>query len=147
MFDTGFDPTASLPADPDEMRLPAGLFLLATLRDEPIGYGALKFHGRQPTELKRVAPNSRGLGVGRRLLAELERHAVHHGTRTVRLETNRSLVEAVAIRRLSRSRGVQRRALRPPLVREAHRRPAPTITAGEAGHQRRLIVTAQVERG
>ncbi len=108
-FDTGFDPTASMPADPDEMRLPAGLFLLATLRGEPIGCGALKFHGRQPTELKRmwVAPNSRGLGVGRRLLTELERHAVEHGTRTVRLETNRSLVEAVAMYRSAGYREVE----------------------------------------
>jgi DNA-binding MarR family transcriptional regulator/N-acetylglutamate synthase-like GNAT family acetyltransferase len=108
-FDTGFDPTASLPADPDEMRLPAGLFLLATLRGEPIGCGALKFHGRQPTELKRmwVAPNTRGLGVGRRLLTELERHAVEHGTRTVRLETNRSLVEAVTMYRSAGYREVE----------------------------------------
>jgi DNA-binding MarR family transcriptional regulator/GNAT superfamily N-acetyltransferase len=108
-FDTGFDPTASLPADPDEMRLPAGLFLLATRRDVPIGCGALKFHGRRPTELKRmwVAPDSRGLGVGRRLLTELERHAVEHGTRTVRLETNRALVEAVAMYRSAGYREVE----------------------------------------
>jgi DNA-binding MarR family transcriptional regulator/GNAT superfamily N-acetyltransferase len=100
-FETGFDPTGSLPADADEMRVPAGVFLLATLRGEPIGCGALKFHGRQPTELKRmwVTPSSRGLGVGRRLLTELERHAVEHGTRAIRLETNRSLVEAVAMYR------------------------------------------------
>lgn len=32
-FDAGFDPARSLPADPGEMRPPAGLFLLATLRE------------------------------------------------------------------------------------------------------------------
>jgi ribosomal protein S18 acetylase RimI-like enzyme len=46
-----------------------------------------------------VAAGSRGLGVGRRLLTELERRAVEHGTHTIRLETNRSLVEAVALYR------------------------------------------------
>ena len=100
-FDAGFDPAQSLPADPGEMRPPAGLFLLATLRHEPAGCGALKFHGDAPTELKRmwVAPTARGLGVGRRLLAELERRAAEHGSRTIRLETNRSLTEAIALYR------------------------------------------------
>ena len=39
-FDAGFDPTTSLPAEPDEMRPPAGLFLVATLHGEPFGCGA-----------------------------------------------------------------------------------------------------------
>lgn len=100
-FDAGFDPADSLRADPDEMRSPAGVFLLATLCGEPVGCGALKFHGDAPTELKRmwVAPSARGLGVGRRLLGELERRAVEHGSHTVRLETNRALIEAIAMYR------------------------------------------------
>jgi ribosomal protein S18 acetylase RimI-like enzyme len=100
-FDAGFDPAASLRSDPDAMRLPAGLFLVATLHGDPIGCGALKFHGRRPAELKRmwVAPDSRGLGVGRRLLTELERHAAEHGIRTIRLDTNKTLVEAIAMYR------------------------------------------------
>ncbi len=44
-----------------------------------------------------VAPDSRGLGLGRRLLAELERLAREAGTVTLRLETNRSLHEAIAL--------------------------------------------------
>ena len=105
-FDTGFDPALSLSADLDELRLPAGLFLLATVRAEPIGCGALKFHRDAPTELKRmwVSESARGLGIGRRLLAELETRAVAYGTRVVRLETNRSLAEAV---NLYRSAGYQ----------------------------------------
>jgi GNAT superfamily N-acetyltransferase len=100
-FDAGFDSADSLPADPDEMRPPAGVFLIATVRGDPIGCGALKFHGDEPTELKRmwVAPTARGLGVGRRLLGELERRAFEHGSRTVRLETNRALTEAIAMYR------------------------------------------------
>ncbi len=108
-FDTGFDPAGSLPADPHDMRLPAGLFLLATLRGEPVGCGALKFHGRRPTELKRmwVSPSARGLGVGRRLLSELERRAAEHGAGVVRLETNRSLVEAIRMYRSAGYREVE----------------------------------------
>src|ERR1700737_4574680 len=51
-FDTGFDPAKSIPADEESLRLPAGLILVATLRSEPIGCGALKFHGKAPAELK-----------------------------------------------------------------------------------------------
>ena len=100
-FDAGFDPTTSLPAEPDEMRPPAGLFLVAMLHGEPVGCGALKFHGDEPTELKRmwVASSVRGRGVGRRLLEELERRAGAMGSSTIRLETNKTLTEAVALYR------------------------------------------------
>jgi DNA-binding MarR family transcriptional regulator/GNAT superfamily N-acetyltransferase len=102
-FEAGFDPTASISADDDELRPPAGLLLMATLRSEPIGCGALKFHDTEPTELKRmwVAPSARGLGLGRRILAELEAEAVRHGSQAIRLETNRSLTEAIALYRSS----------------------------------------------
>jgi ribosomal protein S18 acetylase RimI-like enzyme len=71
------------------------------LHGTPVACGALKFHGRRPTELKRmwVAPTTRGLGLGRRLLAELERLAREHGARRIRLETNRNLTEAIALYR------------------------------------------------
>jgi DNA-binding MarR family transcriptional regulator/GNAT superfamily N-acetyltransferase len=100
-FDTGFDPGLSISALDEEMRPPAGLFLVATLGGDPIGSGALKFHGRKPAELKRmwVEESARGLGVGRRLLAELENHAARRGVRSVRLETNKTLVEAISLYR------------------------------------------------
>ena len=100
-FDTGFDPALSISAGLDELRLPHGAFLLATLRGEPVGSGALKFHGDEPTELKRmwVAEAARGLGLGRRLLDELERCARENGAGVVRLETNQSLTEAIALYR------------------------------------------------
>jgi DNA-binding MarR family transcriptional regulator len=100
-FETGFDPSRSIPADEADMRLPAGLFLVATLRGEPIGSGALKFHGDEPAELKRmwVAESARGLGVGRRLLGELEDHAARHGVRIIHLETNGTLTEAISLYR------------------------------------------------
>jgi GNAT superfamily N-acetyltransferase len=100
-FESGFDPTASISADDDGLRPPAGLLLIATLRSEPIGCGALKFHHDQPTELKRmwVAESARGLGIGRRILAEVEAEAARRGSGIVRLETNKSLTEATALYR------------------------------------------------
>ncbi|MGI9604392.1 MAG: GNAT family N-acetyltransferase [Acidimicrobiales bacterium] len=100
-FDRGFDPARSLPADDTELREPAGQLLVARLRGEPVGCGAVKFHGPDPAELKRmwVADSARGLGLGRRLLVELERSAMAHGATVAQLETNRSLVEAIALYR------------------------------------------------
>ena len=103
-FEAGFDPSHSISADAGELTPPAGLLLIARLRGRPVGCGALKFHQRAPAELKRmwVARHARGLGLGRRILAELERHARRHRARVVRLETNRTLKEAI---RLYRSAG------------------------------------------
>ncbi len=100
-FDTGFDPGASLPADAGELVPPAGLLLIAWLRGEPVGCGALKLHAGEPAELKRmwVAPQARGLGAGRRILAALEEQALAHGADEVRLETNRTLTEAISLYR------------------------------------------------
>jgi len=100
-FDAGFDPADSLPTHHEDMRPPAGVFLVALLGGEPIGCGALKCHGDKPVEIKRmwVAPSARGLGVGRRLLAELERRAADNGHRRVRLDTNGRLTEAIGMYR------------------------------------------------
>jgi GNAT superfamily N-acetyltransferase len=100
-FDVGFDPARSIPASEDELRPPAGLFLVASLRSEPIGCGALKLHGHEPAELKRmwVAASARGLGVGRKILGRLEELAAEAGATVIRLETNASLVEAIALYR------------------------------------------------
>ena len=100
-FDGGFDPALSISASDEEMSPPAGLFLIATLHGEPAGCGALKFRPGAPTEIKRmwVAPEARGLGLGRRLLAELEARAAARGARTLRLETNRALAEAISLYR------------------------------------------------
>lgn len=102
-FDAGFDPSLSISADAHELIPPAGLLLIARLREQPVGCGALKFHPGTPAELKRmwVAPTARGLGLGRRILQELERQAVAAGVTVLRLETNRSLTEAIALYRSS----------------------------------------------
>jgi DNA-binding MarR family transcriptional regulator len=100
-FEQGFDRAVTLPADGDLLRPPAGLLLVAYLRGEPIGCGAVLFDPGEPAHLRRmwIADSARGLGLGRRLLAELEARAVEHGCDTAALETNEALTEAIALYR------------------------------------------------
>lgn len=100
-FEQGFDPSRSIPAAEADMTPPNGMLLVARLRGRPVGCGALKFHPGEPTELKRmwVDATARGLGLGRRLLRELEQQAADAGTTLIRLETNGSLTEAIALYR------------------------------------------------
>jgi DNA-binding MarR family transcriptional regulator/ribosomal protein S18 acetylase RimI-like enzyme len=107
-FDGGFDPARTISADDEELTAPAGLLLVARLHGEPVGCGALKFHGGAPTEIKRmwVAPAARGLGLGRRLLNDLEKQAGAGQARVLRLETNRTLNEAIGLYRASGYREV-----------------------------------------
>jgi GNAT superfamily N-acetyltransferase len=102
-FETGFDPTLGISAHPHELVPPAGLLLVAYLREEPVGCGALKFHENTVGELKRmwVAPRARGLGLGRRLLLALEHEAREAGMTVLHLETNRTLIEAIELYRHS----------------------------------------------
>jgi DNA-binding MarR family transcriptional regulator/GNAT superfamily N-acetyltransferase len=102
-FETGFDPTLGISAHAHELTPPAGLLLVARLREEPVGCGALKFHENTVGELKRmwVAPRARGLGLGRRLLEALEHKAREAGMTVIHLETNRTLIEAIELYRHS----------------------------------------------
>jgi ribosomal protein S18 acetylase RimI-like enzyme len=108
-FDAGFDPAQSIPADDADLTPPAGLLLVATVAGDPAGCGALKFHPDDDiAEVKRmwVSPAVRGLGLGRRLLTELEVQAARHGAGRLRLETNRNLTEAIAMYRAAGYREV-----------------------------------------
>lgn len=98
-FENGFDPGQSLPADDAEMRPPRGAFLVATVDGEPVACGALKPMAPGIGYLKRmwVAPRVRGLGFARRMLAALEQQARELGFTAVRLETNRTLTEAIRL--------------------------------------------------
>jgi DNA-binding MarR family transcriptional regulator/GNAT superfamily N-acetyltransferase len=99
--ESGFDPAAGVSAEPHELIPPAGCFLIAYLRGEAAGCGAVKHHPGGPSEIKRmwVAESARGLGIGRRILIELEARAMRSGAPVTRLETNRALVEAIAMYR------------------------------------------------
>jgi DNA-binding MarR family transcriptional regulator/GNAT superfamily N-acetyltransferase len=97
-FDEGFDTAAGL-AGASGYAAPGGLLLVARLRGEPVGCGALAFHDGEPDQVKRmwVARAARGLGLGRRLLTELEQRVAGRGGRAIRLETNRRLPEAIGL--------------------------------------------------
>jgi DNA-binding MarR family transcriptional regulator len=101
-FLEGYDPAVSPVAD-DEMSPPAGLLLVAYLRGEPVGCGALIFYPDRVGLVKRmwVAPAVRGLGLGCRLLFELEQHGRANDVRLMRLETKDELGEAVQMYRNS----------------------------------------------
>lgn len=100
-FEIGFDPARSLYSDTRVFARPSGAFVVARMRGRPVGCGAVKFKGKQPAEFKRmwIAKDARGLGLGKRLLAELENQARDAGAPAVRLETNRTLTEAIAMYR------------------------------------------------
>jgi DNA-binding MarR family transcriptional regulator/predicted GNAT family N-acyltransferase len=105
-----FDPAKGSSAEPHELRARAGAFLVAYLREEPIGCGGVKHRAGEPSEIKRmwVAESARGLGIGRRLLVELERIAAEAGAPAVRLDTNKELVEAIAMYRSAGYREIPR---------------------------------------
>ena len=97
----GFDPSVGATALPHEVRPPAGQFFVAYLHGKAIGCGAVKHHAGAPTEIKRmwIAPAARGLGLGRRLLEELEACALAGGAHVARIETSAVLTEALALYR------------------------------------------------
>ncbi len=96
-----FDPSKGSTAEPHEVRPPKGAFVVAYLRGEAIGCGALKHHPGGVSDIKRmwIAESARGLGVGRRLLEHLEQLAREHGSHEAHLETSDVLSEAVALYR------------------------------------------------
>lgn len=107
-FEGGFDHARVLQVTSEDVTPPRGFFVVATLKGEPIGCGALKCHDGFG-EIKRmwIAPSARGLGLGRRLLQRLEELARKRRLRLVRLETNKALTEAQALYRSSGYREVK----------------------------------------
>src|SRR5438270_6638119 len=99
--DRVFDPAVGATALPHEVRPPAGEFFVGYLHGEPIGCGAVKHHPDAPAEIKRmwIAPQARGLGLGRRLLDTLEACAKAGGARVAHIETSAVLNEALALYR------------------------------------------------
>jgi GNAT superfamily N-acetyltransferase len=109
-FEEGYDPAAAIQVGDDDLVPPAGVLLLATLHAAPVGCAIAKFHPDGTAHAKRmwIADEVRGLGLGRRILAALEDAARANGARRVRLETHRSLHEAIGLYRSSGYREVER---------------------------------------
>jgi DNA-binding MarR family transcriptional regulator/GNAT superfamily N-acetyltransferase len=99
--ESGYDPAAGVPAEPHELSPPVGCFLVAYLHGEPIACGGVKHATGAPAHIRRmwVSPSARGLGLGRRLLHELEARAVEAGATTAHIETGDVLTEALALYR------------------------------------------------
>jgi len=95
-FEEGFDPEAHDPDGDLDMAPPDGCFLIARLDGEIVGCGGLKRLDAETGEIKRVwiAPSTRGLGLARRLMSELEGQARGLGMTRLCLDTNRALTEA-----------------------------------------------------
>jgi GNAT superfamily N-acetyltransferase len=109
-FEGGFDAHADDSAQLSDMIPPSGLFLVARLDRDAIGCGGFKRVSATTAEIKRVwtAPSARGMGVARRLLRALETAAREAGVRTLRLDTNRALIEAHALYRSEGYREIAR---------------------------------------
>ena len=94
-FEFGYDPGGDLAFSSEDLAPPRGLFLVAVLCSEDAGCGGVKFCD-DFAEVKRmwVDPKRRGAGLGRRILAELEKLAAEAGYSRIRLDTHDSLDEA-----------------------------------------------------
>jgi len=107
-FDGGFDPGQSSAPSLDAFAPPGGTFVVMRHGGALVGCGGFKRDTADAAYLKRmwVAPEARGLGLGKLLLRELEDRAKALGYRMARLETERSLTEAQRLYRASGYREV-----------------------------------------
>jgi ribosomal protein S18 acetylase RimI-like enzyme len=98
-FPGGFVPGDALHEAAVRYNPPTGAFVIASIADETIGCGALDFLDDTTAEIKRmwISSQSRGIGLGKRLLAHLEAEARRAGRSRVVLDTNGSLTEAIAM--------------------------------------------------
>ncbi len=99
-FEGGFDVTAGA-ADEQTLGGATGRFIVAVSGGVAVGCGGLQTLSGDIGEIKRmwVHREWRGLGLAGRLLRRLEEESVALGHRVVRLDTNSSLTEALAMYR------------------------------------------------
>jgi ribosomal protein S18 acetylase RimI-like enzyme len=86
---------------PDEFTPPRGAFVVIRRGDETMAGGALRRLSDGVGEIKRMwtAPQARGRGYARRVLAVLEATAIDYGYHTLRLETATPQLAAIALYR------------------------------------------------
>lgn len=85
--------------DPDEVAEGRGAFLVAYADGHPAGCGAIRRIDPETGEIKRmyVAPEARGQGIGRAVLAAIEAEARRLGARRIVLETGTRQSAALAL--------------------------------------------------
>ena len=93
------DDNEAMSFNPRDATIPRSVFILATLDGVPVGCGAVRPISGEVVEIKRmyVREMARGLGIGRAILAELERLAVSFGYSRIALETGVRQPEAIAL--------------------------------------------------
>jgi DNA-binding MarR family transcriptional regulator/GNAT superfamily N-acetyltransferase len=102
-FEKGFDVALSRDPEAVDMVRPRGGFLLAMSDGLPIGCVGLKGTGGEVAEIKRlwICPTARGFGIARRLMRAAETVARELSVKTLRLDTNSALAEALKLYRTS----------------------------------------------
>lgn len=102
-FEKGFDVSRSRDPEAADMVRPRGVFLLAMSDGLPIGCVGLKGTGGELAEIKRlwICQTARGFGIGRRLVHAVEAVARELSVKTLRLDTNSALPEALKLYRTS----------------------------------------------
>jgi len=100
-FDEPFERSKTNAVDVDSMRPPHGWLMIGRIDGQAVACGALKRVDADVADIKHVwvSEAARGRGVGGGLMTALEKLAESEGFRFVRLDTNRNLVEAVAMYR------------------------------------------------
>jgi DNA-binding MarR family transcriptional regulator/GNAT superfamily N-acetyltransferase len=98
-FPDGFPASEQSSHDHDLMSPPNGAFTVALSDGRPVACGGVQTLEAGIGEIKRmwVHENWRGAGLGGRLLRHLETVAADMGHHTVRLDTNDTLTEAIAL--------------------------------------------------
>ncbi|HTW18673.1 MAG TPA: GNAT family N-acetyltransferase [Mycobacteriales bacterium] len=96
----GHQPDERDPNHPEDFNPPTGRFLVVRDSDgRALGCCAVRLLDADTAEVKRMwlAPEIRGRGMGRRLLAAIEQAARDLGARQGKLDTNESLTAAVSL--------------------------------------------------
>ena len=102
-FEKGFDVSRSRDPDAADMVRPRGAFLLAMSDGLPIGCVGLKGTGGEMAEVKRlwICRTARGFSIAKRLMNAVETVARELSVKTLRLDTNSALPEALKLYRTS----------------------------------------------
>ena len=106
----GFETGDAWQHDAASMAAPDGFFVVATSDGEPVACGGVQRLPDGAAEVKRmwVHDDWRGAGLGARLLRHLEERARARGHAVVRLDTNDTLVEAIAMYERAGYRSIER---------------------------------------